>query len=202
MIDISVGISSINNNAGAIQAITTTVLVIVTGVYAFHTAKTAKSMERTEEMQTRPQLAIFLEQREDNLSLVNLVIANYGNGLARNIEFSAIGKNIVLDLAREEKTIKTFRVIKNGIKTLGPKQEYRAWLMSVIGRVDELQSNRTNIRVRYENVDGSKKYKESYRLDFNSLPEYQLGKPVEYKISESLENIAKRVASIERKIGR
>lgn len=200
MLTFSSIISSLNNNSGAIQAITTAVLVIITGIYAFHTARTAKSMERTEEIQARPQLAIFLEQRKDNLSLVNLVIANYGNGLARNIKFSVIGKNIILDLAREEKTIKTFRVIKNGMKTLGPKQEYRAWLMSVIGRVDELQANRTNIRVQYENVDGSKKYKESYRLDFSSLPEYQLGKPAEYRSAESLDKIAKSVERIERRL--
>ncbi len=193
-------VTFLNDNSGAVQSIATVVLVAVTAYYAKQTQRTASTMEESEESQTRPQIAIFLSQKDENLSLIDLVIANYGNGLARNIKFSIIGKNFVLDLAREQKTIKSFRVLKNGIKTLGPGQEYRAWLMSVIGRVDELQSSRTNVRVKYENADGKRKYSDSYRLDFNSLPEYQLGKPVEYKIAEGVEKISKSAERIERKI--
>ena len=155
-------------------------------------------MERSEESQMRPQVAIFLIQRDESLSLIDLVVANYGNGIARNIKFQVLGTDFFIDPSAKERSIKSFRIFKNGIKTLGPGQKYQAWLLSVIGRVDELQKGRTNIRVSYENADGTKKYSDSYRLDFKSLPEHQLGTPAMYGIQQSLEKISDSLEKIER----
>lgn len=193
-------LSVLNSNTGAIQGISTVVLVIVTAYYAKQTKRTVDHMKVSEETQTRPRIAVFLRQKDSNLSFIDLVVANYGNGLAKNVTFKVTGKNFVLDKARPERTIKSFRIIVNGIKTFGPGQEYQAWLLSVIGRVDELQDKPTHILTTYENADGSKKYSDKYRLDFKSLPEYQLGKSVPYSVATNTEKIAKHLEKIERKL--
>ncbi len=157
-------------------------------------------MERSEERQTRPQIALFLTPRDESISIIDLNIANYGNGIARNITFRVLGTNFLIDPSRAKSTIKSFRVFKNGIKALGPGQKYQAWLMLVIGRVDELQAGRTQVKIHYENADGSKSYDDSYRLDFKSLPERQLGSPVIQEIQKSIEKISHSLKDIERKI--
>ena len=118
-------ITYLNHNSGAIQGISTLILVIVTIYYAYQTKKTVRAMEQSEENHTRPQVAVFLQQWDDHLSLIDLVIANYGNGIARNIKFNVIGTNFALNPSRENETIKSFRVLNNGIKTLGPGQKYQ-----------------------------------------------------------------------------
>lgn len=101
----------LNPNSSAIQAVSTFVLVLITGYYAWQTKRNIDVVRELEEKRNRPRLSMFLQQRDDWLNWVNLIITNYGNDLARNIKFKI---NEDIKLWRNDRTLSQLDIIKNG----------------------------------------------------------------------------------------
>lgn len=72
----------LNINNGAIQSITTIVLVITTIYYALQTKKTVKEMQESRKYDFLPILEI--EMYQNSPSFLNIKISNIGKGLARS----------------------------------------------------------------------------------------------------------------------
>jgi len=187
----------LNTNSGAIQALATVILVLVTFYYAWQVRHTVKIMRNSEEQRNRPRIVIFIEQRENWLNLVDLVISNYGNDLAREVKFS-ISEDI--SLIDKDKKLSQLGIIKNGIKDLPPQRTLKMPLVILTDRLEELRKIDLKITVSYTDSIKSKNFSETFSVDFNSLIEQQIGELPIYKLSRSIENIEKTLQKIERKL--
>ena len=189
--------------SGAITPVLTTVLVLVTIYYAWQTRQTVKAMNEANEANNRPVVSVSLQDRVESISFMDLVITNAGNGLARDISFKVKGKNfLVNDVGGEKIYLKDFRPIKHGLNVLAPKETRKYWFISVMGRVDELQSIKTSLEVIYHNHDRSKEYSDVFQIDFMATPEYGLGVEPLYKLSKESEKIRKELEQINRSLER
>lgn len=64
---------------------------------------------------------------------MDLVVANAGKDLARDVTFSVKGTNfLVKKVGARKEYIKDFRPIKNGIKVMAPPEARKYWLISAI----------------------------------------------------------------------
>ncbi|MBM2810492.1 MAG: hypothetical protein HW416_1251 [Chloroflexi bacterium] len=82
----------LNANGATVQAVTTVILVAVTGFYAWQTQKQARAaratideMVRMREAQARAHLAIEIWPWDRRYKLFDLAIRNYGGGPARDV---------------------------------------------------------------------------------------------------------------------
>lgn len=186
-------INWLNTNAGAVQAIATLTLVIITAYYAWQTKRNVQLLEKAEKESHRPRVAIYIIQREEWLNLIDLVIGNYGSGVARDIKFGVDDDLVLLD---KEERLKDVEIINNGLPTLAPNQVIRIPLLSLTGRLDELQKKDITISLEYK--DHSRKYNftDKFPISFKSLVERQLGSPPIYKIAKEIESIKKAIEKI------
>jgi len=192
-------IEFLNTNSGLIQAISTVILVIITGIYVWLTGKNVKILQKSEEERNRPRVILYIQQREDWLNFVNLIIGNYGLDVAREVKFSLSED---LKLLREDEKLSNIRIIKNGVKNLIPQQILRIPLLSLIGRVEELSNKNIKITAQYKDSNLMRNFSETFQIDFNSLIEHQIGKPPIYEISENIKKIANSLDKVERKINK
>lgn len=171
----------------------TFILIVVTAFYAWQTYKTVNVMESANEANSRPVISVsVVNDSPEGVSFVYLIIRNTGKGLARNISFSISGDELkVENLGERERTFADIGMLKNGIKVLAPSELRRTWLLSTIGRVDEILSKEVKISVDYSNADLSKRYKDEFVLDFASLTRIQLGHDSIRNIDKELEKIRK-----------
>lgn len=184
-------------NTGVIQAISTIVLVVITGIYVWLTGKNVKILQKSEEERNRPRIILYIQQRKDCLNFVDLIIGNYGLDVAQNIKFTF---NEDLNLWPKGKTLSDIGIIKNGIKSLVPGQTLVIPFLSLLKRVDELSKRNIVITVKYKDSMNIRDFLEDFPIDFNSLIEHQVGKPPVYEISESIKKIANSIEKLERKI--
>lgn len=177
-------------------------LVLITGFYAWQTRRTVKVMSEANEANNRPVVSISLKDRVESVSFLDLCITNAGNGLARNIKFKVSGDDIEINAynAQGKQPISNYSVIKNGIKALAPKETRKYWLLSLMGRIEELEKTKTYIEISYTNNDGNKKYSDKFILDFPSLPEGRLGNDPSYKVSKEIEKIRKQLENLTREV--
>lgn len=192
-------IEFLNTNSGLIQAISTVILVIVTGIYVWLTGKNVKILQKSEEERNRPRVILYIQQREDWLNFVNLIIGNYGLDVAREVKFSLSED---LKLLKEDEKLSNIRIIKNGVKNLIPQQILKIPLLSLIGRVEELSNKNIKITAQYKDSNLMRNFSETFQIDFNSLIEHQIGKPPIYEISENIKKIANSLDKVERKINK
>jgi len=75
----------LNDNSGAVQAIATATLVVVTAVYAWSTHRMAREMAETRRGSLRPIIGINPSKRDH--SVISTRIENYGAGPALDVWF-------------------------------------------------------------------------------------------------------------------
>lgn len=188
----------LNSNNGFIQAITTLLLVLITAYYAWQTKRTVQLMSETKEENNRPRIAIFISQREDWLNFIELVVGNYGNGIAREISFKVDGD---LTLFNDKEKLSEIEIIKNGLPTLVPQQIIKIPLLSLIGRVDDLKNKNITISLNYKDHSFKHIYSDKYPIAFNSLVECQLGTAPIYEIAKNIEGIKRSIEKISQNLG-
>jgi hypothetical protein len=179
----------------AIQSVFTVILIIITGYYAWHTKRMADLMMESEKERNRPRINVYLKQSEKWVNFVYLVINNFGNSIARDVEFEISDD---LDLNLSNRKLSEVRQIKNGIKNLTPSRELEIPLLSLVGKLEEFKNIDITIVVKYFDALNNQ-YEEHFNLDISSLLEHQLGEPVVDKIEKHLEKIAKEISRINRK---
>jgi len=186
MINLNISPSDIQIITTIVQALASLVLIVITAYYAYQTKKTVEIMEHSEKERSRPKISIYIKQREDWLNFVELIITNHGQGYAKDVNFTL---NEDLTLLQTDKKLSQLDIIKNGIKNFAPSQTLILPLLSLIGRVEELNKSKIIITVSYKDSSGAQIFSDKFFLDFNSLIETQIGSPAIYQIAEHLKNI-------------
>ena len=144
----------LNSNSGAITAIATAVLAIITVIYVFMTYRILKAMNK-------PEITVYLRPHEANVNNVMLSIENVGTGVARELRFTG-------DLSLGFKTITQFKDIdfpKNGIDVLGPGQKIDHYLGSILENPEALKRAPFEITVTYSDSFANHEEKKNFHLN-------------------------------------
>ena len=174
----------LNANQGVVIGSAIVVLVGITGYYVYLTWRMLKA-------NNTPEIAISLQPHEAHVNLVMLCIENIGTGAARNIQFRT-------DLSFKpdgERALEEVGFLKKGIDYLGPGQKIEHFLVSVIGKLDELKKTPLEFRVTYtDSVKLKRKHERAFRLDFGEDEGLaKVGKSPLFEIAKATKDIQKDI---------
>lgn len=158
--------------AQIIAAIGTVVAAAMAVYAAVQSRRSSRENRILNDSMTRPRISIFVQSTAAAKNFIDLIVSNDGHGLARNISFKVEGDDLDLDhqLPHLNK-LSQLRVIQQGIKTLSPGDRRNYYILSVIGKYEEIMEKQTTIHVEYEGDSKREPYKDSFVLDFSSLSE-------------------------------
>ena len=171
-------INWLNTYNGAIIGIATVVLVGITGYYAYLTWRMLKA-------NNTPEIAISLCPHEAYLPCIMLCIENIGTGAARGVQFQT-------DLSFKpdgDRALEELGFLRDGIDYLGPGQKIEHFLVSVLGKLEDLKKTPLEIGVTY--TDSVKRtYQRAFHLDFGEYEGYsRIGKSPLFEIAEATKDI-------------
>ncbi len=125
--------------------------------------------------QTDPRVSVHAEANEQAGSgRIDLVIRNEGQGPAEEIQFDFEGDPTYFD---SERPIGNLPVMNDGLRYLGPRQEFRIILGWLIGDTYERAIKQPwTFKLRYMSVTGSQ-VKDTYIVDFSQFAGLMIGNP-------------------------
>ena len=148
----------LNSNSGAITAIATAVLVIITTVYVYFTYRILRATNQ-------PEITVYLRPHEIDVNVVVLWIENAGSGVARELRFTGD-----LFLGFESITsIKDIGFLKHGIDVLGPGQKIDHCLGVITKNLDALKQAPFELTVTYSRSWGWCSAKRDFHLNFSEF---------------------------------
>lgn len=182
----------LNNYSGAVNALLTLVLIVVTAVYVYLTGRLVRENIALREDATRPLLAVTTSLHEAYIHIINLLIENVGGGAAHDIRLRT-SKPFTLDRHERLDEIGPF---KKGITYLGPHQRLEFFLANAIGNLDELKKQLLQIEAEYSDNVG-KTYRKTFVIDFGELEGIsRVSTPPLFKVAESIERLEKNFANL------
>jgi hypothetical protein len=162
-------LSELANWAQIVGAIGTLVAAIVAVIAARQSYKSAQENSKTHEQMIRPRVALSIQSTKASKNFIDIVITNHGGTLARNIRFKVRGDDLELNHQQEgHETLSKLQVFQKGIKLLAPNEERRYYILSLIGRYEDLMTRKTSVNVSYATDEG-RYYTESFPLDFSGF---------------------------------
>lgn len=185
----------LNNNSGAITALATVILVIITYWYARMTNKMVKALNNSE-------ILINLQPDDKNPCCINLCIQNIGTGAASELKFK--GDLSFRPALYKLEPLSERGILKNGIDYLGPGKKLEIFLFysqhmfqHVYGTNKPISEHSIDITVKYKDTTNRKKEK-SFLLtfdkwekygDFENDPVSQIARTLDERIAETLQEI-------------
>lgn len=181
----------LNANDGAIIGVATLVLMGITAYYAYLMRQLLKANDT-------PEIAISLRPHEISVNLVMLCIENVGTGAAHDVKFTTDPPSLPsLDIPFEK-----IGFLKGGIRYFEPGRKIEQFLVSVIGKFDELKQTQLKITVTYKDSTNHK-CEQIFHLDFSEGVGFsQIGSPPLYEIAKTIKKIQEdlhRIATGSRK---
>ena len=160
----------------------TGVVAVSTVVYAVLTWKLVSETRSMRRAQTDPRVSVHVEANEQaGGGRIDLVIRNEGQGAAEEIHFDFEGDPTYFD---DERPIDELPVMRNGLKYLGPQQEFKIILGWLIGDTYERAIKQPwTFKLRYKNVTGGQT-KDTYVVDFSQFAGLMIGEPSPLKAIE------------------
>jgi hypothetical protein len=161
--------SELANWAQIVSAIGTLIAAIVAVIAARQSYKSSQENSKTHEQMIRPRVAISIQSTKANKNFIDVVISNHGSTIARNIKFKIEGDDLELDYQQEgHEILSKLQVFQKGIKLLAPGEERRYYILSLVGRYENLMTKETSIAASYV-ADEGRVYDDSFALDFSSF---------------------------------
>ncbi|EIU7188125.1 hypothetical protein AAF158_006046 [Pseudomonas aeruginosa] len=194
-----------------ISAIATAAIAVLTFILAKETwYLRAAQNQQIAEMQResiRPHIDLSLTHSIVGIHFIELKIANYGRGIAKNIKFKIINQHRNNNEPTKNPIINSILglgAISNGISHLGIEQVYKTFVFSfldVLSKIGEeaVFSTKFSIEISYTDMQDTP-YKDIILIDmssFRGVIEIGGGSP-NYKIATNIEKIAKWVESLTR----
>lgn len=123
---ISIIIAIMRNDINVIVASVTLLLVVITA----YSVTTTNQIARTQlKLQNNPTVILSVKENDDDLHIIDLIIENAGNGVARRIRFE-INPYGFTTLSGDQ--IGQLYFFRNGIQILAPKQKYIIHLTNLV----------------------------------------------------------------------
>lgn len=188
-------VSWLNENSGAIQALLTAVLVIVTTVYVVLTGRLARESRAMREAQTRPHVRAAAQLDPRWWRMVNLVVENLGNGPAFDVRFHLQGDMPTGD----DQKLSESEFLKKGFNYIGPREKIAFLLTYSAGDVAEDAPDPITIRVSYRSHDGSE-YVDDCIIDLSEFAgDRRVGSHPMHQVADQLKDIARSLSRMERR---
>jgi hypothetical protein len=147
-------VSFVNQNSGAILALTTIIYAVITSRMLYETKKMRQS-------QTEPDVFITVQPQEGVRVILNLVIQNIGLGAAYDLRFK-VEPDIKV---RSGKNLSDINFMKHGFRYLAPKQKLECFIAGSMEEAQKKEDILHEITVYYRNKN-KKSYEASFVLDF------------------------------------
>lgn len=165
------------------------IVAVSTFVYAVLTWRLVSETKRLRVAQTEPMVSVTYHPREESINFIDFRIKNVGAGPALGIEFEVEPDFEYL----RGKRLSELNLFQNGLKYLGPGDERRFFLTSLIEDGAEKVEKPFEVRVTYRGTIGGQKT-DRYVIDFSELEGIlQLGRPPLNEIADSLKDLARRL---------
>jgi hypothetical protein len=175
----------LNSNSGAIGALSAVVLTVITAIYVYLTGRLAKESQAMRLAMLRPELAVYLSPDEGAPLFMLLRIENIGSGPAYQLRFSTDRPFQTED----EVDLRELGIFRKGLSFLAPKQRIEHFLVSTIGKFNQLAKDPLKISVEYSDVLGEH-HKQDFVLDFGEFAYIsRLGTPPLYEIASAIKKI-------------
>jgi len=192
----------LNLNSGAVTAISTVVLTIVTFVYVLLTRSISKETEIMRKTQTEPNISAIIQADERYINWINLIIQNIGLGPAYNVKFEVNpdfedrDRHPNPDARSINYKLSDIGFIKNGLPYFAPNQKFQFYLTNLADDYQEKLKKSFEIKVTYES-NIHEPYSNTYLIDFSQQSGLtQLGEPPIYTIAKNIEQIQKDINQI------
>ena len=183
-------ISLASTHEGAIIALATIVVAAATTATTALTFILAKENRRLRKAGTEPEVVAYLTTDPRYKTSVNFILANVGQGPARNVRFSLEADQDDFGAHSVELNNNTART---AISILPPEEKISAFLGQGHQLFKEPRLKPFVAKVEYENLNGSKR-SASYGLDVSQFDGLIiLGGPTDHEIAEALKRIEKHL---------
>jgi hypothetical protein len=176
----------LNQNAGALQAISTSVLVAVTIIYVYLTNRIAKEARE----QNRPYVFIDFDINDGSL---DLAVANSGNRIASNVRFK-----ILTDIGgRGGAKVSEIPVIKNGITHVPPGRTFLYSFDYARSFFDAKNNGGMKFVYEVSYKHGRKPIKDKLEIDLSAYKDvlFRSFKNTESVLKEGLQDISQNMRS-------
>jgi hypothetical protein len=137
---------------------------VLTTIFAY---KVSNQSARVARNSLEPHVYVALRSSRANKNLINLIIKNSGNGVARDITFKLKGDNFPIESnSFGAKTFQELNVFKSGIATLAKDEERKYSIVNLIGKFPKMLQVNTVVKVSYM---GTIQHSEEYTIEFHSI---------------------------------
>lgn len=185
-----------------ISALATAAIAVLTFILAKETwylreAQT-RQLAQLQQDAIKPFIDFSLVHCKASFHLIEVKIANYGQGIAKNVKFKLVNVSEGIDGAEKNPIVKalfSLGAVSNGISNLGIGQVYKSFVfgfLDVIREIGEQETFSTKFAIEISYFDiRNNEYKNIVLLDMSSFEgtiEIGGGDPL-YKISNNLEKI-------------
>jgi len=187
-------INYLNSHSGAFNFLATIVLTTITARYVMLTASLVHEARITREIQTAPKVSVYIQQRDDEISWMDLVVKNIGHGYAYNVRF-----NVSPDFEMTNNHyLSGVGFIAKGIASFAPNQTFQFFFTSMLESFDKKSQTQIRVNVVYDDIY-RKTHEDSYILDFGQFVNMSsVGKPPLQTIADGVESISRDVSSFKR----
>ena len=175
----------LNNNSGALIAISSFVLAVTTFIYVILTSRLVLENKKTREVLNAPKVFAVIEPFPERASLVEIVIKNIGFGPAFNIIIKVEPDFMCYS---GKKLLSEHSFVKRGISYLVPGDEFRHFLNEASDMKKEEIETIYKGSLTYRDVYG-KVYSSNFVIDFSARDDVRFIKR-ENKIVKNLEKIS------------
>lgn len=131
---ISIVIATLISDINVIVASTTLILVVVT---AYSVQTTNEIARKQLKMQNDPIISMSIKENETDVRIIDLVIENVGNGIAKNVQFDFHPQGF---RTLSGNTIEQLFFFQRGIQLLPSKQKYIVHLVNFSQKVQEIRA--------------------------------------------------------------
>lgn len=186
----------LNNNSGALIAISSFILTIITLIYVILTSKLVLENKKMREVLNAPKVIAVIEPFPERASMVEMVLKNIGFRPAFNI---VIRVEPDLMCYSGKKLLSEHSFAKRGISYLAPGDEFRHFLNEASDMSKQEQETIYKGSVTY--TDALRKvYSSNFAIDFSARDDTRfIGR--KNKLEESLKKIQEDIHALAKKFG-
>jgi hypothetical protein len=180
-------------NSGAIAGIYSLVLTVITACYAYLTWRLLKESQEMRLAAARPELAIYTTPYEGAMSLVMLRLENVGRGPAYNLRLTT---NIDFRPEGRRTALRDIGLFRKGLGYFAPGQRIEHFLVSMIGKLEELKKTPLEITAVYNDSAGQE-YSRTFTIDFGEMENLsRIGKPPLHELADLAKEVQKDIHNI------
>jgi hypothetical protein len=167
------------------------IVPVCTVVYSILTWKLVIETRKMREFQISPDINIYFEPSQTDVSLIHLVFKNCGQGYARNVKFEVL-KNFE-NYDSNSFDIKNTGLIQDGIDNFYSNQSFKFFFTDLTKNTQSKKADHLLIRTTFEDINGKKNSKDT-KLSLNQFSMIGLIEPPDNyigRISYELHEIRK-----------